>query len=138
MKPLRNKQKLVITDGRIPGQERVLEAQREVDVFSDEGSVDTLSTKKINPCDCGCFQPPAGRCELCKSLSCASCYGRCRECKVPICQECSVSVTLPNGKTARYCRGCYSKIKRQTRAVAIVRFLLSPIIGFKDQSNEQK
>ena len=138
MKPLRDKQKLVITDGRIPGRERVLESQREVDVLSDGGSIDTLSTQKTNPCECGCFQPPAGRCELCKSLSCASCHGHCQQCNAPICRECSVFVGLPSGKATRYCQGCYSKIKQQTLTAAIVRFLLSPIISFRDQGHEQK
>ncbi len=138
MKPLRNKQKLVITDGRIPGQERVLESQLESDVLSDGGSVDSITTSTIRPCECGCFQPPAGRCELCKSLSCVSCHGHCQGCNAPICRECSVFVGLPGGKAARYCQGCYSKIKQQTRTAAIVQFLLSPIVSFKDQSNEGK
>ena len=136
MKPLRNKQKLVITDGRIPGQERVLESQLEVDVLSDEGSVDTLTTHKNYACECGCFQPPAGRCELCKSLSCASCHGHCQRCNAPICRECSVFVGLPDGKAARYCQGCYSKIKRQTRISVVVRFLLSPFVRFESQRDE--
>ena len=138
MKPLRNKQKLVITEGRIPGQERVLESQHEIDVLSDEGSVGTLTTQKSIPCECGCFQPPAGRCELCRSLSCASCHGHCQGCNAPICRECSVFLGLPGGQTVRYCQKCYSTIKRQTRITKVMRLLLSPFVRFESQSDEQK
>jgi hypothetical protein len=138
MKPIRNKQDLEITDGKIPGQERVWESQLKSDVLSDGGSVDTLSTHKSYACDCGCFQPPAGRCELCKSLSCVSCHGHCQRCNAPICRECSVFVGLPGGKAARYCQRCYSEIKRQTRITVVTRFLLSPFVKFGSQSDEQK
>ncbi len=136
MKPFRRKHKIETTAGQIPGQERILESRREDDVLSDEGSVDTMDVHKRYSSDCGCFQPPAGRCEFCKSLSCIACHGHCESCNAPICRECSVFVSSHGGQAARFCQRCHAVITRRARTASVVRFFLSPFARFGGKDDE--
>ncbi len=138
MRPIRNKQKVEMTDGREAGKERVFDSHREVDVLTDEGAVDTFVAHKNYPCECGCFKPPAGRCVFCKSLSCESCHGHCRACNAPVCRECSVFVDTGGGKTARFCRRCYTKINRREKMAAVGRFLLKPFVKFRGDDSDRR
>ena len=135
MKPIRRKKSVKITEGRTPGQDRVHEMQSEEDVLCG-GSVDTTNVHRVFPCDCGCLQPPAGRCVLCGALSCGACHGHCMGCNAPICRECSVFVNMPEESAARFCQGCYSTIKRQKRRASILRFVLFPLVKFGGRGNE--
>ena len=81
MRPLRRKKMISVTDDPLTGKERILRMDYEADVYSDQGSVDTLGKQKLYFNDCGCDGPPAGRCYECGNLSCASCHGRCQSCQ---------------------------------------------------------
>ena len=129
MRPLRNKQQFQVTDGSVPGQERVLEAYHEADVLSDQGSIDTIGKQKRYPNDCGCFGPPGGRCAECDAISCAQCHGRCVQCAKPICLQCTEFMDLPEaGTRIRLCLQCHGKLTRKRMLVKVSRFLLLPFV----------
>lgn len=132
MRPLRRKQQYEVTDGPVPGQERVLESNDEAHLLSDEGSVDSSARHKCYPNDCGCFKPVGGRCVQCGQLSCVDCHGHCNSCGKPLCRECTVSIDLPNAERIRLCGRCHTQIRRQQRTARIMRVLLSPLVKFED------
>lgn len=130
MKPIRIKEHYVVARDPVTGGERILEANCEQDVLSDQGSIDTYGKRQLSPCDCGCFRPPGGRCYSCGALTCVECFGRCRTCAAPLCLEHSIFVETPGGGTLRFCRRCHDKLLRRRRLASFARVILSPFIGF--------
>lgn len=128
--PLRSKQEHLVTDDPKTGQDRTLEVCDEVNVLSDQGSVDTGVRRKVFSLDCGCMASPAGRCALCGKLSCANCHGRCDRCAAPICLEHSAFFEQPGGCRIRMCRLCNESAVRRHRAVTFAKVLLSPFVRF--------
>ena len=129
MKPLRDKQQYRVTDGSVPGQERVWEAYHEADVLSDQGSIDTIGKQKLYPNDCGCFGPLGGRCVDCGAISCRACHGRCAQCAKPICLECTEFMDISEaGARIRLCLQCHGKLARKRMLVKVGRLLLLPFV----------
>ena len=137
MKPLRRKTHYEVTDGRQPGDDRVLESSHEWDVLSDEGSIDSLAKRTRRPCDCGCFRQVGGRCQQCGALSCDRCHGHCARCGKPLCLECSFHTTGPHSECIRLCERCHTGTVRRRRAVRIWRAILSPFIRFRESSDDK-
>ena len=132
MRPLRDKQEYEVTDGAAPGEERILGSSRELDVLSDQGSIDTLGTRRRYACDCGCYKPVGGRCYECGALSCVDCHGHCASCAKPICLAHSVFLDPPGGGRVRRCGRCQGQIARRQRLVRITRTLLSAFVRFEE------
>ena len=137
MKPLRRKSHHDVTDGRVPGQERTLESSYEIDLLSDEGSIDTVGRCSHHACDCGCYKPAGGRCADCNALSCIDCHGHCAACGRPLCLECAVFIEGGGPQRLRLCQSCHVQIGRRQRLARVARFLLSPFVRFGRNDDEQ-
>lgn len=132
MRPLRVKRNCEVTHDPVTGQERILESTYEVDVLSDQGSVDSLGKRERHFGDCGCNKPAGGRCVSCGSISCVDCHGHCHVCNAPTCLRCSVLVDMPGGQRLRFCRPCHAQIVRRQRLRAVGRFFLAPFVRFEE------
>ena len=132
MKRIRGKRYVEINHDTETGERRILRNDEETDVLSNEGSVDSTYAQQVFFCDCGCRAPAAGRCELCRAMSCPACHGRCALCKIPICLPHSVFVEGPGGGQVRLCRRCYDGQRRKRRLVLVARSLLSPFVKFEN------
>lgn len=132
MKPLRVKKNCEVTYDPVTGQERVLESAEEIDVLSDQGSIDSLGRRERYSADCGCYKPVGGRCVECGQLSCIDCHGRCYICSSPICLRHSIFVDFPDGRRLRFCSRCHAQGARRRRLHKVGRFLLSPFVDFEE------
>ena len=127
MKRVRGKQHLEINLDPETGELRVLRNATETDVLSGEG-LDSTHAEQVFFSDCGCRAPAAGRCEICRALSCPACHGRCQRCKIPICLPHSVFVHGPDGGQWRLCKRCYDQGRRRKRLISTARAILSPFV----------
>ena len=125
--PLRRTRKREVTHDPVSGEERTLDEQIEVDMYGDQGSVDTYATHTRVPCDCGCLDPAKGLCAVCGASSCEKHRGTCRDCGKPICLEHSVLIHNADGEPIRLCR----RHARPRRAAVVYRAVLAPFIRFE-------
>ncbi len=130
MRRLRTRKEYTVTDGPVPGRERILASRDDADSLSEEGSIDSVGKETLYNCDCGCFGSAGGRCYDCGSISCGSCHGRCARCAKPVCLAHSVFAELAPGRAARLCSRCHCTIARQRWLGRIGRLLLSPFVDF--------
>ena len=134
MKPLRRKHTRHVTQDPVTGQDRTLGWTCEEDVLSDHGSVDSTSMQRKFFLDCGCDGEAAGRCFECGSLNCSECYGRCQQCRKPICMQHSCFLETDQGEM-RLCGRCFDKTSRKRTRAKVGRFLLSLFVE-KGASND--
>ena len=134
MRPLRRKHQSEVVDDVVTGSERTLEASDEIDILSDEGSIDTVGKRKRYFRDCGCDGAPGGRCAEsgCSAISCTKCHGHCAKCSQPTCLQHSYFENTKSSEQRRLCRRCRDGIARRQRLCSVARALLSPLVRFEE------
>jgi hypothetical protein len=112
----RNVQLLVTLDPQ--GRPTIAPEAIEAFVLSPNGSIDHLCVKPDRFYHCGCSTESrvGGRCvELqCARISCAACFGRCEQCKKPLCLEHSYYFQA-EGRPVRLCFSCFDSVTRRAR-----------------------
>lgn len=135
MKPLREKNKRLVTYDPDSDKDREWELEQTRDVRSSEGSIDSDETIRKYFKDCGCDGEIGGRCYVCGAVSCTSCHGRCNKCKKPICMQHSNFFEKDNGEKERLCGTCHDVLIRKQGWAKIARFFLSLITDTEEELN---
>ena len=99
------------------------------DNLNDNGGIWTDEVNHTVALDCSHFAEPAGLCSFCERVLCSDCMLTCASCAKPI-GKCHAS----QKDGAWYCPECRAAQKRRS----LLRLLLSPIIRFKGENDENR